>query len=91
MDKAIAEGKFDEPIGTLEETRTNRVGEKRQIRLWTLMTTNAKKTGLTREIVHKILDSMEPPVKHLADLDMSFYAKFEDLMTGMENWRDLVD
>ena len=91
MDKAIAEGKFDEPIGTLEETRTNRVGEKRQIRLWTLMTTNAKKTGLTREIVHKILDAMEPPVKHLADLDMSFYTKFEDLMTGMEDWRPLVD
>jgi phage recombination protein Bet len=90
MDKAIAEGKFDEPIGTLEETRTNKVGKKRQVRLWTLMSANKPKTGLTEKIVHQLLDGMEPPVAHLEDLTMDYYPMWEKLMTGEEDWRELV-
>lgn len=94
MDKAIANGQLDverEPTGDLQETRKGIVGKNRQVRLWTLMSNNAKKTGLTREIVHQILDRMEPPVAHLADLDMGMYKKFEDIMTGFDDWRPLLE
>jgi phage recombination protein Bet len=92
MDKALAEGKFDEqPIGTLEETRQGKVGKKRQVRLWTLMSANKAKTGLTEKIVHQILDAMEPPIDHLENLDMGMYKTFEDIMTGMEDWKQFIE
>jgi hypothetical protein len=87
MDEAIEEGVFDqkEPAGTSQEL----VGKKRQVRLWTLMSTNKQKTGLTNDIVHEILDAMEPPVKHLEDLGMDMYPTFERIMKGEEDWKPL--
>jgi len=88
MDQAMEEGAFDQnPTGTLEEN--SKVGKKREIRLYTLMTNNKAKTGLTREIVHEILDAMSPPVAHLSDLNMDMYPVFVKIMTGEQDWRDL--
>jgi phage recombination protein Bet len=95
MDKAMAEGKLDvegEPMGDLQETRKGIIGKGRQTRLWTLMSQNAKQTGLTREIVHQILDKMDPPVAHLEDLPADpFYKSWESLMLGKEDWRPLLE
>lgn len=95
MDQAIAEGKLDvegQPMGDLQETRKGVIGKGRQTRLYTLMTQNTKKTGLTREIVHQILDKMDPPVAHLEELPVDpFYKTWERLMLGDEDWRPFLE
>lgn len=98
IDEAVAKGQVafedvdKEPIGSLEETRTGVIGRKREIRLQTLMGKNKDKNhGLTWEGMHKILDGMEPPVAHVRDLPaQEWYSTFEKLVTGEEDWRELV-
>lgn len=90
MDKAMASGQLEEPIGDLEETRTGKMGRSREVRLYTLMTQNKDKTGLTRDIVHEILNKMDPPVAHLSDLDKSFFTSWERLMKGEDDWKTLI-
>lgn len=83
------EKKSEEPIGDLEETRTGKMGRSREVRLYQLMTQNKDKTGITRDIVHEILNKMDPPVAHLSDLDKSFFTSWERLMKGEDDWRKI--
>lgn len=93
IDKAIAEGAFDdkEPLGTLQETRKGVMGKNRQTRLQILQRQNEAKTGLTRDILHQILDRMDPPVKHLEDLDVGMFKTWEQIMKGEMDWRPFLE
>jgi hypothetical protein len=98
IDEALANGQVafedveKEPIGDLQETRTGVIGRKREIRLQTLMGKNKDKNhNLTWDDMHKILNGMEPPVAHVRDLPaQEWYATFEKIVTGEEDWRELV-
>jgi hypothetical protein len=91
MDEAIASGAFDVPIGTLEETRQGRIGERRRTRLYALMNANKAKTGMTDEILHKILRALPKPVEHVADLEVGYWEEFQKLMTGETDWRPFLE
>jgi phage recombination protein Bet len=76
------------PASSVEAPKT--LGKGRAQRLWTLMTHNAKQTGLTQEIVYKeILAKLPVPKQHLSDVEFSMKEFMEKIMTGEVDWRDL--
>lgn len=97
IDEALANGQvaFEdverEPIGTLEETRQGVLGRKREIVIQTMVGKNKdRNNGLTWENMHKILDGMEPPVKHVSELPLSMFEQFKKIASGEVDWRELV-
>jgi hypothetical protein len=66
------------------------IGKNRAQRLWTIMTQNKAKTGLTEEIVReKILKKLPKPLEHLSDLDFGMKDQFEKIMSGEIDWKTL--
>ena len=76
------------PASSVEAPKT--LGKGRAQRLWTLMTHNAKQTGLTQEIVYKeILAKLPVPKSHLSDVEFGMKEFMEKIMTGEVDWREL--
>lgn len=67
------------------------IGSRRAQRLYALMNQNKGKTGLTEDIVHKILANMTPALSSLSDLPVDIHDQFEGVMKGEVDWKPWLE
>lgn len=76
----------------VEGKREGTIGVKAAQRLYSLMTQNGKKTGLTEELFKEhILSKLPVPLEHLRDLDLGMKGVIERLMTGEDDWQAFTE
>jgi len=75
----------------IEPPKPGVIGTKRAQRLYTMMNQNKKQTGLTEEIVKKIIAQEPFSIQSLSDLPQSSMAHFEQIMLGEVDWKTLLE